>query len=108
MLGYICVTWFCYLFLKSICYLLLVSGREWLFASGKMTVSSRVWRSENISARYLLIHPFLLRCDVSRIHLFCTIIPYSGHKRGKEVKYMGEWCNSTVVWVKIFYLFWIV
>ena len=40
----------------------LVSGKEWLFASGNMTVSSRFWRSETISTGCLSMHPFLFRC----------------------------------------------
>ena len=44
----------CYLFPKKICYLFLLSGREWLFASRNMTVSSRVWLSENDFRRVLV------------------------------------------------------
>ena len=41
--------------------------------------------------------------NFSRLDMFCTIIS-SGHKQGKGVKDTGEWCNSTIVWVKMFYL----
>ena len=65
-----------------------------VFASGNMTVFSRVWRSETIFAGCLLMHPFFIRCyrlfseeigcrwgkmdillgNVGTLDLFCTII----------------------------------
>ena len=44
---------------------------------------------------------------ITSVYLVCSIplsISYSGHKRGKGVKDTGEWCNSTIVWVKKIYL----
>ena len=64
--------------------------------------------------------PFSIRCDhfffckgwlwhvlyfvynFIRFNLFYSIISNRGHKRGKAVKDTGEWCKSTIVWVKIF------
>ena len=48
---------------------------------------------------------YALFCNVSRLHMFRTIISNSGHKRGNDVKGTGEWCDSTIVWVNVFYLF---
>ena len=79
-----------------------------MFASRKMSVFSRVWLSENDFRRALVDDPLfhyvlpflfprrtvfdkvLVLFNVSRFHLFCTIISYSEHKRCKEENGTGK------------------
>ena len=112
--GYTYVTWSCYLFSKSICYLFFCPEESgWSVKERDRFLSRLAFRNDfrrvfvdaSFSLSVTVSFPRRMVVDKVKMDICCVTSVDFICSVPLSLKDTGEWCSSTIVWVKIFYLF---